>query len=82
MEIIAFQSVRVYLGSDWGLMERVETAWWAEGEKKFIAVNGKKNVDLKERKEMNDITVETFVEKCSLWPLWGQKISNCNYEGD
>jgi hypothetical protein len=51
MEIIAFQSVRVYLGSDWELMERVETAWWEEGEKKFIAVNRKKNGELTERKE-------------------------------
>jgi len=36
-------------------------------EKKFIAVNRKKNGDLKGRKEMNYITVETFFEKCSLW---------------
>jgi hypothetical protein len=74
MEIIAFQSVGVYLGSEWSLMKRIETAWWAEGEKEFIAVNRKKNGDLKERKEMNYITVETFVEKCSLWPCGAENI--------
>ena len=60
MEIIAFQSARVYLGSDWKLMAGTETAWWAECGKKCIAVNRKKNGELKQRKEMSYITVETF----------------------
>jgi hypothetical protein len=61
-------------------MRRIKTTWWAEGEKEFIAVNREKNGDLKERKEMTYRTVETFIEKCSLWSC-GAKISNCNCEG-
>jgi hypothetical protein len=32
----------------------METAWWAEAEKKFIAVNRKKNGDLTERKKRKE----------------------------
>jgi hypothetical protein len=49
-EIMAFKSVGVYLGSDWELMTRIETPWWAEVEEEIHRCQSKEKWGTKGKK--------------------------------